>query len=285
MNAHHRLVLPSLAAALLLAGCESSFSVDMAVSSPESLERLEVTLRGVELLEEDGGVVAVEADDPGTVDLLQNGPDVLHRLISGADIPEHRYRGLRLLLDEQGSEAEFSNGDRVPVALSLTQPFMPLDIRVRSEDNTDAVLVLDLRFSVADRRSVSGGVVLQQAGSAADAQVTGGLAGTVDEAVVSRGNCAGVTQGYALYLFNGERSSANDFLEESADRPLRSATLTRSGSSGDFSYRFIEVPEGRYTLAFTCQADLDDPFTREALVFRELTIVDVDSGADTRLDF
>lgn len=285
MNRFSRLRFSCLAAALLVAGCESRFNVDFAVSSPETLERLEVTVLGVELLDDDGGVVGVEADDPGLIDLLQDGPDQLHRLISDADVPERHYRGLRLLLDERDSEAELSNGDRVPVALSLTQPFMPLDLRVKDDDEADAVLVLDLRFSVADRRSVSGGLVLQQAGSAADAGDTGSLAGSVDEAFVSRGDCAGVNQGYAFYLFSGERSVANDFLEQSADQPLRSASLTRLGSSGDYSYRFIELPAGRYTLAFTCQADRDDPFTREALIFRDLAVVEVKAGADARRDF
>lgn len=284
MNIFRRLSVPVLAVALL-AGCESRFNVDVAVSSPEALERLEVRVLGVDLLEDDGGVVSVDADDPGLVDLLENGPDVLHRLIGDADVPERHYRGLRLRLDERDGEAQFDSGPAVPVGLSTTQPFMPIDLRVRRDETSDAVLVLDLRFSVADRRSSSGGVVLQQAGTAADAERTGAIAGNVDETVVGRGECAGVNSGYALYLFRGERSTVNDFLEESADSPVRSATLNRPGSSGDFSYRFIEVPEGRYTLAFTCQADLDDPFTREALVFRELSAVEVSPGDETRKNF
>lgn len=277
--------LPLLAATVLLASCESRFNVDFAVSSPEDLERLEIGVLGVDLLDDNGDVVTVEADTPGVIDLLGNGSDVLQRLIADADVPEKHYRGLRLRLDERGSEAEFDNGDRVPVALSLSQPFMPLDLRVRSDHTANAVLVLDLRFSAADRRSVDDTLALQQAGTAADAGQTGAIAGSVDEAVVSRGDCAGVTQGYALYLFGGERATVNDFLEESADSPLRSATLTRPGSSGAFSYRFIEVPEGRYTLAFTCQADLDDPFIRESLLFRELTVVDVSADDETRRNF
>jgi len=274
-----------LGATLGLCACESKLAVELAVTAPEALERLELRILGVELLDEQGAVVTLESDADERIDLLAEGPDRLRGLVSDSDVPERNYRGLRLLFDDEAGAAEFQDGERAIVSISTTQAFMPLVLDLGRDEEALAQLVLDLRFSLADRRDTEDLLVLQQAGSAVAAGDSGELAGRVDEAFVRSGDCAAIDAGYAFYLFEGDRVLANDFLAQSEDRPLRSASLEQADGEDDYRYRFIALPVGRYTLAFTCEADRDDPFSREALVFMALTPIEVRGGAETRRDF
>ena len=62
--------------------------------------------------------------------------------------------------------------------------------------------------------------------------------------------------------------------------PLASAPVSRSGSSGDWSYTLPLLPSGDYTLALTCNGDIEDAARDDDLDFvgdtRSLTLDDGD---------
>lgn len=278
-----RLLLLLVAASL--AACESQIQVDLATANFENARRIEVRVEGVELLEDDGGIVGIEADDPGLVDLLDYQGSATLRLLTDVDIPARHYWGIRLLLDDTDAELESEDGEVLPIRLSGTQPFAPVDFSLGDDDSQTLLAVLDLRFSLSDQSDTAGDVRLRQSMLAVPAGDAATLLGTVDADYPLQGACAGVDRGHAVYLYDEQRTQPSDFFADSEDRPVASASLTRDEGEDDYRYSFRGLQEGRYTLAFTCQADLDDPLSRETLLFREPVEVDVDAGRETRRDF
>lgn len=270
--------------ALPLMGCQSSLEIDLGVASPpKGLQRLELSLAGVELRDEAGNVVRLDVEDRRPFDLLADGPERLRRIVSASDVSERRYTGLKLLFDEKGGEAEFEDGREVPVVLSQLSGVMPLDLKLEREEDGHAQVMLDLLFSLADRQASLGHWILRPAGSATDVDVSSGLSGDVTQAFARREGCE-TDRGYAFYLFQGERTIVDDFDDDDSAPPLRSARL--EDREGDvFRYRFAGVPAGRYTLAYTCQADQDDPLRDDAIIFRDLTVVDLRARRETERDF
>jgi len=280
-----KLRLPLLLAAASLAACESRINVDLATAGFEDARRVEVRVEGVELLDDEGGIVGIEADEPGLVDLLDYQDSALLTVLSDVDIPARRYQGLRLLLDDSDAELETEDGEVVPIRLSGTQPFAPVDFSLGDDDSETLLAVLDLRFSLSDQSDAAGEYRLRQSALAVPEGDAATLAGTVDADYPGQGVCAGVDRGYSIYAYDEERTQPSDFFADSDDRPVASASLLRDEGEDDYRYRIRGLQEGRYTLVFTCQADLDDPLSREALLFREPVVVDADAGRETRRDF
>ncbi len=285
----HLFPRPLLAAiaALLLAGCNSEFSVELSTANLEEARALEIEITGVELLDEQDQVVRIDLDEPRRVDLLDYQGDARLQLLSDEEIPARSYRGIRVVFDDEDAELTREDGGSVPVQLNGSPRFAPLTLSLSDDDSETAQTVLDLRFSLADR-SLSSDLFLfrpeLRAGLDGD---LGSLVGTVDEDFVDSGACAGIDDGYAMYLFEGEERVPVDFLSGGSGNPLASASVTRTLGESDYRYSFQGLPEGRYTLAFTCQADLDDPQERQtpSLVFIGSSNVRVEAGEETRENF
>lgn len=287
MTTHTRLSPAVLLLAAALAGCESSLDIDLATTNGnEDIERITVRVEAVELQDDEGGVVTIATDD-SPVDLLGFQGTTLLNLVSGEEVPARHYRSLRLVLDDRDAELKRKNSSVVvPVRLTDNQPTAALDVTL-SDDSEDRLLaVLDLRFSLSEQVQPSNVFRLRQVATAVRAEDAGTLAGTVDEGFVGGGACNGIDQGYAMYLYKGTRTLLTDYFADApTDAPLVSATLQRPGEDGDYSYRFRGLPAGSYTLAFTCQADLDDPFSRQVLTFRDAVTVEITAGHDTPRNF
>ncbi|HEY0915359.1 MAG TPA: DUF4382 domain-containing protein [Solimonas sp.] len=290
MKTHTLFRLCLLPLVLGLAACESTLDINLAtVNRPVDAERISVRIEAVELQDESGGTFRIETDDR-LVDLLDFQGTELLSLVGGEEVPAARYRKLRLIFDDRDAEIETDDGE-FPIRLSDLQPGADLDIQLSDdEDEGETILaVLDLRFSFSRQTQPDNLYRLRQAATAARAGDTGTLTGTVDEDYVAGGACAGSEEeGFAMYLYRGDRRSqlkdyAADFDTAS---PLVSASVECSGNSGDYQYRFRGLPIGQYTVAYTCKAELDDPFTQQnTLVFRDAFLVQIEEGGTVTRDF
>ena len=280
-------ILPRLSLVLLvlgLAACESKLDIDLVtVNRPVDAERITVRIEAVELENEAGGTVRIETDDR-EVNLLDFQGDQLQSLVGGEEVPAARYRKLRLIFAANDGVLE-TDDEEFDIRLSDAQPALDLDVSLSDEDDeTETLLgVLDLRFSFSRQQNI---YRLRQVGTAVRTGDAATLNGTVDEDYVDSGVCAGAEEeDYAVYLYTGDRRTqltdyASEFVSNS---PILSASVERSGDSGDYQYRFLGLGEGRYTVAYTCTADIDDPFVRETnMVFRDAFLVDIEEGNQTR---
>jgi hypothetical protein len=61
--------------------------------------------------------------------------------------------------------------------------------------------------------------------------------------------------------------------------------MTQVAAGSDANYRAAFLPAGRYTLAYTCQGDVDQPLTEEIIPFSSLISAIVTAGATTTANF
>lgn len=288
MNTPTLLRLSLLPLAVALSACESKLNIDLATSGFDTAEAVTVRIEGVELRDAGGSLVRIEMDEPREVNLVDLSGGELLRLVEDEEVSARNYQGLRLILDDDEAEVRLDDGTEVPLRLSGDQPFAPISFRISedSEDSTSLLATLDLRFSLTDQQANADRFLLQQSLTAVDRDSAGSLRGSIDSDYVSDGECAGaaaVDGSYAVYLYAGQINTPTDFFATSSNNPLASASVFVDGEN--YRYAFPELAPGQYTLAFTCEADLENPQERDALSFREPVTVQVRDGDETRRDF
>jgi len=82
--------------------------------------------------------------------------------------------------------------------------------------------------------------------------------------------------GNAVYVFNGADAEVDD-IDNQLPEPVTTALLTLNVATGEYDYDIGFLPEGAYTVAFTCMADQDDPEVDDAIVFSQVSNVTVTS--------
>ena len=86
--------------------------------------------------------------------------------------------------------------------------------------------------------------------------------------------------GNAVYVFNGADAEVDD-IDNQLPEPVTTALLTLNVATGEYDYDIGFLPEGAYTVAFTCMADQDDPEVDDAIVFSQVSNVTVTSPETT----
>ena len=97
---------------------------------------------------------------------------------------------------------------------------------------------------------------------------TGTISGEIDSALLTDASCSDSdpSTGNAMYLFEGANITPDD-MDGVAPDPISTAQVMLNATTGKYEYEFGFVPAGQYTLAFTCQYDLDQPDSDDPIVF------------------
>jgi len=89
--------------------------------------------------------------------------------------------------------------------------------------------------------------------------------------------------GNAIYVFSGADAEVDD-IDSNLPEPVTTALLTFNTDTGEYDYEIGFLPEGSYTVAYTCMANLDDPKTDDPIVFSQITNVTI-SKSTTGVEF
>ena len=98
-----------------------------------------------------------------------------------------------------------------------------------------------------------------------DMDNTGNITGTINPSFLTGDSCSDSdpNTGNAVYLFEGANAPTDD-IDNQNPEPFTSASVELNSSNGNYEYVIGYVPAGDYTLAFTCQSDMDDPSTNDS---------------------
>jgi len=109
---------------------------------------------------------------------------------------------------------------------------------------------------------------------------TDNITGTIDLSLLTSVNCSDTdpVTGNAVYLFTGTNTVPSDISNGNSNLET-SARIKLNQQTGDYEYIIGYVPVGDYTLAFTCQADLDDPSRKDNIMFSFTTNLTVTANA------
>ena len=265
-----------LLSALLPAGCQSQLSVDLAVADREGIASVDVDIRGVELIDTRGRLHRLDMDQPAaghhTVNLRDYTQGRSLPLLHNAALPAGDYDGVRLLFDENGAPPRVRLGDgrELPLRVdNVRSRYADLDFKATRGKPGRLLATLDLRFSLHPEHE---GLAyrLDPQLRAVDAQraqrVTGVLPPTEVESVACRKN-RGSGTGVAAYLYSADSRRQRDFV---ADRigPIASTPALRR--NGGWIFAFDGLSPGVYTVAWTCEADAEQPQRSDAIRFSPL---------------
>jgi hypothetical protein len=218
---------------------------------------------------------------PKQLDLLALSGGQAQTLLDHFTLAAGRYDWIRLMVDTAGTrdsyivvlgvahELNIPSGDQT--GLKLNRGFS-----VPAGGSADFTIDFDLRKSV--HLTGTGEYMLRPTLRLADNVVAGAIAGTVDAALVP----VGCTP--AVYVFAGGGVTPDDIDGTPAD-PVTTAAVKLDSSSGMYQYKAAFLEAGSYTIAYTCQAALDDPAVNDALAFSGTTTVSVAAGTTTTHDF
>ena len=266
---------------LILGGCgdggggQGTLKVSVTDAPVDGATHVVIRFSGIEIKHENEAPQVVNFSSPRQIDLLEQQDGRAAVLIENQPLTAGRFEWLRLLVDADpnvggDSYIDFANGERCELripsgmesGLKLNRGF------TLPADGSAAVTVdFDLRRSIhappgqnALQEGCSNGQIYLMRPTLRlvdDAQV-GAIAGTVDPQIVAE-KCESDETG-AVYIFSvpaGQTVATLDDVD-GTDDPISSA-LVKLNAQSAYAYRAAFLPAGSYTVAFTCDADLDRP--------------------------
>lgn len=288
-----------LAIAMALSGCggggsssstgTGTMSLSITDAPVDEADAVIVEFTGVEIKQSGGSSYDYDFDTPRQIDLLALTGGTAEILLNGETLPAGNYEWLRLKVNasQGGDPADDSyiviGG--VPYELRIpsgAQSGLKLNrtITIPEDGSTSFTIDFDLRKSVHER---AGGIYnLRPTLRLVDNSEDGALQGTVDASTISAECVAGDKA--AVYVFEGAGATPDDVnIDGADDDPVATASVDWEGGDNTYTVAFLEA--GDYTVAFTCDAGIDDPSAEDTLSFVGTTDVTITAGQTTTQDF
>jgi len=301
-NSPTLIVAGAVAAILTLGACSGSSgdgkedqfgTMKLSITDSPVTEAMEVVVQftGVEVkARNDGAPEVFDFTTPRSIDLLALDGGGSEVLLNDVVLPAGEYEWIRLKVNagRDGSDSYIvtSTGQHplfIPsgneTGLKLVQGFT-----VGVGEAVDFTIDFDLRKSVIAPPGLSPMYLLKPALRLIDNLEVGAIAGTVGGDSLP-GQIADGTCEPAVYLYAGTGVTPDDY-GGAGVAPLASTAVYPPGANNvDYHYRLAFVPAGSYTVALTCDADLDDAETDDTIGFIDPQDATVVKGETTTVDF
>ncbi|MDE1922059.1 MAG: DUF4382 domain-containing protein [Gammaproteobacteria bacterium] len=220
-----------------------------------------VVFTGVELLPNSGSPVTITFAQPKSIDLMTQG-GTASAVLFNQPIPSGTYSQVRLMVNADGSGnnsyVQLADGTMhgllVPsgaqTGLKLVSGFM-----VPTSGVVDYTIDFNLRQAITCPPGQGPACILKPVERLVDNTSVGNIQGQITSALP-----AGCTPG--AYLYDGILSRPEDMNSAAPgtdmNQPIASVVPV-ANSTPPYYYQFTFLPPGTYTVAFTCQAALDNP--------------------------
>ncbi len=276
-----------------------TMSMDVTDGPVDSASKVVVQFDGVEIIgsgETESRLIAF--DEPKTLDLLTLQGSNSADLFTNETLEAGSYEQVRLMVTaaldgEMDSYIEFEDGTQselwIPsgdeTGLKMNGPFM-----VEAGGSSEFVIDFDLRKSViatggdtpeqGDQADQGGqGTILRPTLRIVDESTATPLEGEVDAAEMADAECE---NGAAVYVFAGADATVGEL--GSDNEPLATANIEVT-AEGDYEYEVGFLEPADYTVAVTCQADLDSPDSVDDIEFKQSASVTIEADVEAALDF
>jgi hypothetical protein len=273
MNRQTRLpgLLGLVAAGIGLAACGggggsgggmSQMTLAVGDAPVDGAQAVVVKFTGVELVPNSGNPVDVTFTAPKTIDLL-NESGTASAVLFSQPIPAGDYGQIRLMVAADGNPSNSyitlsdgtMHGLQVPSG-SETGLKLVTGFTVPSSGVVDYSIDFDLRQAITCPPGQSPACILKPVERLVDNTTVGNIQGQVSATLVPAGCTPGV------YLYSGTVTAPEDMNSTApatdTNQPLASKVPVAT-SQPPYYYQFTFLQPGSYTLAFTCQAALDNP--------------------------
>jgi len=295
MTQHNRKnLLGFLMTSLMLSGCgadnsdlngrnsgKGMLTVSITDAAVDSATAVWVQFTGVEIKPEEGKSLHYDFEKPVSINLLNLQGSLSQAFFNNSMVDSGRYNWARLkvkaeldgTLDsyiklDDGSEHELEIPSSAQTGLKVNTPF-----DVTANASNQITIDFDLRKSIVFS---TGDYKLKPSLRLVNNKDTNTVTGSFDISLASDAGCsdADPLTGNAVYLYEGHDIIPDD-IDNKTSNPVTTALLSFNALSGNLDYELGFIPTGDYTLAFTCQADLDMPETDDVIVFSDTSNITV----------
>lgn len=266
-----------------------TITVGITDAAVDSAQEVWIQFTGVTIQPTNGSAIDITFDSVKNINLLSLQGTLSTDLISNEVLPLGSYDWIRLHVNASNdsvndSYIKLNDG-------SVHELWIPSGSQTGLKINTGFELIatedlslmidFDLRKSVVQR---NGAFTLRPTLRMVNMNVSNSIIGTIDTSQLIAPSCSDTdpTTGNAVYLFEGANATPDD-MQIGNSGPFTSARVELNVSTGNYEYVFGFVPDGNYTLAFTCQADLDDPEINDDIIFNLSENVTVVADRTTQL--
>ena len=228
----------------------------------DTAQKVVVEFTGVELVPNSGNPVDINFPTPKSIDLLNQSGTASAQLFD-QPIPAGMYQQIRLIVVADGDPSHSyiilsdgtMHGLQIPsgaeTGLKLVTGF-----DVTASGVVDYTIDFDLRKSVTCPGGQAPACFLKPAERLVDNTTVGNIQGVVAATSIP------MTCTPAVYLYNGTVTMPEDYNSTASatdsNQPLASKVPSLD-AAGAYYYQFTFLPPGNYTVAYTCQAALDNP--------------------------
>jgi len=251
----------------------STFSLSVSDAPVDNASEVVVYFDEVELIGNGSPItfsVEDENGDPRSIDLLSLPGEQFEVIVEDTEIPVGEYNQLRLSVTEESYIV--TNDGTYPIRVPSGE--LKLD-GFTAQPNFDAAYTVefDLRKSLVDPVGQEVIMLKPRGVRLVLNDDVGTLSGSVDSAFVMGEKCAVKTDmfsGNAVYIYQGEQNvldtlgdDADTGVDDSELRPFTVVPVTYNESDETFNFTAGFVPQGEYSLSFSCAALFDEPETDE----------------------
>jgi len=246
-----------------------------------------VEFTGIEVKPAGQGAVSFDYDAPRQIDLLALEGGLSAPLLDGVLVPAGEYAWIRLKVGATPGTTEsfvqLDDGSVHPLRIpSGAESGLKLNggVTVAAGGVSAFTVDFDLRKSLHRPNGQGGDYQLRPTLRLVDDLEVGTIAGTVGATLLTPG-CVP-----AVYAYAGGLALVPDDVGGAGLDPIASARVAVDpNGAAPASYAIAFLPAGDYTVAFTCDADADQPDGDETLVFAPIAGATVTAGATTTVDF
>lgn len=250
-------------------GGTGNMSLAVGDAPVDGAQAVVVMFTGIELTANSGSPVDILFSQPKTIDLMtQSG--TASAVLFNQPIPAGSYGQIRLMVVADGNPSNSyimlsdgtMHGLQVPSG-SETGLKLVTGFTVPSSGVVDYTIDFDLRQAITCPPGQAPACFLKPVERLVDNTTVGNIQGTVSTTLVPNGCTPGV------YLYSGTVTAPED-MDSTApstdtNQPLASRVPV-ANSQPPYYYQFSFLPPGTYTVALTCQADLDNPDQADSAV-------------------
>jgi hypothetical protein len=228
-----------------------------------------VKFTGIELTGNSGKPVDITFAQPKTIDLMaQSG--TASAVLFNQPIPAGSYGQIRLMVvadgDPSNSFIVLSDGTmhglQVPTG-SETGLKLVTGFTVPASGVVDYTIDFDLRQAITCPPGQAPACILKPVERLVDNTTVGNIQGTVNATLVPTGCTPGV------YLYSGTVAAPEDMNSMASSGDMNQPLASRvpvANSQPPYYYQFTFLAPGTYSVAFTCQAAMDDPDLADSVV-------------------
>ncbi len=274
---------------LLITACEGRVGISLSATPSEETHAAVLRITAIDLRRDDGSTVTIDVDPDRDVDLLALDRGAVTALISDSKVGAGNYTSLTLQLamatDVRDSYIEDSSGAEFPLVLrSGASATAAGGFSIRDDEDTRLTVHVDLRSSLLFGETSAGERQLAPRLRVIEDGDGGSISGNAASALLGGAGCATTAaeqEGTVVYVFSGNVTP--DDLDGVTPDPLTTALLRSSDTQSDYVVPFL--PAGSYTLALSCEADLDNPLSNDTIRFIASTTATVSAASTSTADF